>query len=601
MTAKPVIDIDLKDDKFQAFLKLWDKFQSELKNAGRGWDTQGKSIDGTALHLNRITQELEIQTELMKGQLKAFEGFNREIDRGGRGMDRLVRDTRDVSRNILSATVSLLKWGTITGALGGLLGAGGLWGIDRLALSAGGARRSAGGLGVTSGQQQAFNINYGRFFDANSNLQRVADAQSDLSRRGAFQAVGFSPGEVDSMNPAQLASEMAIRAKKIYDSSDKSEQQMRSRGLLEFYSMSDLRMLHTAPMGELERAKSGYAGDSRDLAIDPSKQSTWQNFSAQLDRAGTKIENIFIDKLGNLEPGLEKLSKAVVDVLAAFTSSPLLDEWLKDVNSGLESFAKTVGTQKFKDDVEGLGKKIWEMASVIGRFVAWVAHFFPSDETKENAQKLRETPGTQQYKDDHAPGRPGWAWDSNGFHRSNLTPPETPDDIRRQAARHFARLGFGQAGTLGILGALGSESSFDPDSFNADGGGEGARGLANWRGKRLIEFRNRYGHDMLDQSIPRAQRTQEQIEFAGYELTNGGYKSVGDRLRSATNYRDASKLAIDEYEIPGRLGTATEHRLRKAEFAAGAKADHYARDPVIVTIFNNTAADVNVTGAQVKQ
>lgn len=598
MTAKPVIDIDLKDDKFQAFLKLWDKFQSELKNSGRGWDTQGKSIDGTALHLNRITQELEIQTELLKGQLKAFEGFNREVDRGGRGMDRLARDTRDVSRNILSATVSLLKWGTITGALGGLLGAGGLWGIDRLALSAGGARRSAGGLGVTSGQQQAFNINYGRFFDANSNLQRVADAQSDLSRRGAFQAVGFSPGEVDSMNPAQLASEMAIRAKKIYDSSDKSEQQMRSRGLLEFYSMNDLRMLHTAPMGELERAKSGYAGDSRDLAIDPSKQSTWQNFSAQLDRAGTKIENIFIDKLGNLEPGLEKLSKAVVDVLAAFTSSPLLDEWLKDVNSGLESFAKTVGTQKFKDGVEDFAKAIWDITLALGRAVRWIARLFPSAEAEKDAA----TPGTPLYDQEHRPGQPGWGFTPGlGWHKTPLIPgsapqgPETPDDIRRQAAQHFASLGLGQAGTLGMLGALWTESKFDPDSFNADGGGEGARGLANWRGKRLVEFRSRYGHDMLDQSVPRAQRAQEQIEFAGYELTGGKYKSVGDQLKRASSPKDAATIAVNDYESPG------PYEIRKARNHAIDRAGLYARDPVIVTIFNNTAANVNVTGSQVKQ
>ena len=43
---------------------------------------------------------------------------------------------------------------------------------------------------------------------------------------------------------ASLATDMSMKAKRIYQSGGGSEQEARSRGLLEFFSMEDLRRLY---------------------------------------------------------------------------------------------------------------------------------------------------------------------------------------------------------------------------------------------------------------------------------------------------------------------------------------------------------------------
>lgn len=61
-----------------------------------------------------------------------------------------------------------------------------------------------------------------------------------------------------------------------------------------------------------------------------------------------------------------------------------------------------------------------------------------------------------------------------------------------EAARFFGGKGFDNAQTAGIIGNLMSESykTLQPDAFNPKGGGQGAYGIAQWRGSRLKDLVN---------------------------------------------------------------------------------------------------------------
>lgn len=61
-----------------------------------------------------------------------------------------------------------------------------------------------------------------------------------------------------------------------------------------------------------------------------------------------------------------------------------------------------------------------------------------------------------------------------------------------EAARFFGGKGFDNAQTAGIIGNLMSESykNLQPDAFNPKGGGQGAYGIAQWRGSRLKDLVN---------------------------------------------------------------------------------------------------------------
>ena len=109
----------------------------------------------------------------------------------------MTRSTREFAGNIATATTSILRWASITGVLSGLIGAGGLFGIDRLAIGAAGARRSSLGLGAGIGNQSAFNANFGRLVDPQSFLESVAGARFDVNRRVGLLGAGLTAGQID--------------------------------------------------------------------------------------------------------------------------------------------------------------------------------------------------------------------------------------------------------------------------------------------------------------------------------------------------------------------------------------------------------------------
>lgn len=77
------------------------------------------------------------------------------------------------------------------------------------------------------------------------------------------------------------------------------------------------------------------------------------------------------------------------------------------------------------------------------------------------------------------------------FSELNKEKPNLPERVL-EAARFFGGKGFDNAQTAGIIGNLMTESykTLMPDAFNEKGGGQGAYGIAQWRGSRLKDLVN---------------------------------------------------------------------------------------------------------------
>lgn len=646
MAAKSILDVEVNDDKFKAFMGLFDRYTEELAKVPSKWAEASKSTDGLKSNFLEMTAAILAQNELFEERRKseaviasqqAAEAVRQK--EAARELSRVENDrikaqderdkragaereaarqawvdtgklTKNIALNIYDATTSLVKWTGIIGALGGLLGGGGLFGIERLAQGAASDRRSAGGLGVSSGEQKAFGINFNRFFDADSVLGNVANAKSDYSKRWAFSAMGVPSGDVENKDPAALAAEMAIRAKKIFDESDGSQQQAQSRGLLQFYSMEDLRRLHGTSMGTLEKAERDYARDRGTLNVSTQTQDKWQDFVNQMERAGAQINKVFVEGLVPLAPGFEKLSAAFADLVASALADPDLKKWIDDAGHGLEWLAKEIGTPEFKQGVRDFVTGVEEMGKKIVAGMRWLG-LIPSGSAADmmgNDDRLRGKGGLI----DFGVGSPLWNGlppgedtnyvrsprSQNYFHPPDVGMKPSSTEIQgreRQAAYYFQHSGWSPAATAGMLGYIHEEdSTFDPDAFNPEAGGRGAQGIGQWRGPRLDDFKNRYGHDMLDHSISASQRLQEQIDFMDFEL-KGKEKITGDALRRISDPREAAGTMISGY---GR--SSQEEQQRGLGIAAGA-ATHYMDSHIVIDINNNTGGSATVSTSQLPQ
>src|SRR6185312_12918 len=123
---------------------------------------------------------------------------------------------------------------------------------------------------------------------------------------------------------------------------------------------------------------------------------------------------------------------------------------------------------------------------------------------------------------------------------------------------YFKSKGWSDAQAIGIAANLQAESNFNP---GAVGDHNTAYGIAQWHKDRRAAFKAWAGHDIYGSSL------DQQLAFMQYELTQGGEKSAGAKLRGATNAYDAGRLFSDFYERPA-LSSEGDIRGRIAQNAA---------------------------------
>ena len=372
MTVKSIIDIDINDQAFKGFSALFDKYQAALAKSPAMWAAVNKEVLNQRKHFEAIASEALAQRELTALTNKELQNNSREVEKTERYWRGIARASSDVAGNIRDITRSLLKWTAITGIVSGLVGAGGLFGIDRLALGVASSRRSALGLGLGYGEQRAFSADFSRLVDPDSFLAGVAGAKLDVTRRVGLFGAGLSAGEIGG-DTAQTGVALLQHLKQIADQTNPAlyAQVISARRLDQFVSPEDLQRLRNTSPAEFRSLVARYGQDRSAFNLPPAVAAAWQEFTTQMSRAGQGIENTFVKGLAPLAPGLTKLSESFEKVVRAFLGSPALERWIGTVDKALEKFAGYIGTDDFAQKVGSFVTGIGNLSEAIGSFFAW--------------------------------------------------------------------------------------------------------------------------------------------------------------------------------------------------------------------------------------
>jgi len=110
-----------------------------------------------------------------------------------------------------------------------------------------------------------------------------------------------------------------------------------------------------------------------------------------------------------------------------------------------------------------------------------------------------------------------------------------------EAMKYFMGQGWSKEQSAGIVSNLVAESGLRQ---NAVGDGGKAYGVAQWHPDRQAAFKKWAGHDIRESS------RDEQYGFVNYELTEGRYKNVGDKLKTETAPDRSAALVSRRYEVP---------------------------------------------------
>lgn len=384
MVAKSIVDIDVNDDKFVSFMEKFKEYQAALEELPEAWrglahgatdatketakakaegDLLAKAFSEGASAILSINSGLDRLTDSLDRANKSQEDFNKKARSSKGFLSDATKDAKSLAGHIRDATTSLLSWGGIVGLFTGVLGVGGLFGLNRLAATTGSQRFTSLGIGTSIGALDSTAINYQKALgNPTGTLGAIRDSQMDLSKRWQFQAMGINNPDQD---PAKLLPQLIRNARDIFVKNGSTLQGANAYGLTNFFSLDDLNRFKNMSDEEIDAMERRAQKDAKLLQITDQQARQWQDFNVQLDYSSQSIRNAFVRGLGPLTPQLSKLSEALVGAIDTVLQSPELGKWITSLATGIKDFSAYLASPAFTKDVDDFMSGIKRMALAV--------------------------------------------------------------------------------------------------------------------------------------------------------------------------------------------------------------------------------------------
>ena len=374
MAVKSVIEIDVRDEAFKAFVDMFDKYKVSLEDVPEIWDEGNKAVERTRDGFQDIVTAIGVQTAQLTKQVKAQETMRREVDKTNNSMTNLARSTTKVAGGIKDITLNLLKWSGISGLISGAIGSVGLSSYMSMARGAGTERRAAMGYGVSQNELQAAQAVYGtRMGNVSGTLERIAEARSDPGRRAMWAAqLGMDPAEFENLSNTELMSRIFAAGGAQYRAFPRGMEttMAEARGFTDIMSLPEWRTAagmspeeHAAARAELERqTRAGGASDAT--------SRRYQDFLTRMEGVFNGITNTLRDSFVSLADPITKLTNAFGELLKAGLESP-------DFREGINKFAEYIKDMARTLSSPGALQGIRDFISAIGDAVRWLRSWFP--------------------------------------------------------------------------------------------------------------------------------------------------------------------------------------------------------------------------------
>lgn len=377
MANKTVIPIEIDDSQFKAFAELFGQFQGKLADLPSDWDKVNESASNTqdalAAAMGVMTESMlqakehaKDLSEYLKQATEAQKQFRKATGQAESSMKRMTKDAKELAHTLFGIGKYLFK----ISVLGLGTAVGGMFGLDRLALSAINNQRSARGLGMTTGQLRAFQTDFGSRYMDDSVLQSVATARNDLTNRVWMKrALGISDDQMDKANAGDLAAQLAIKVHDWWSSTPQAQHNDAFYQATGFgqsgISLEMARQLGNTNREELVRARNQYGQDAQGLTVSDHATDSLYGFTRQLDLAGQKLQALLTNRVSELGPALGNLMTQMEKGAEVLVNEIFSKKNVDALSSGIQTLSNFLGSQEFKDDVKTLVSGIGQIAKAI--------------------------------------------------------------------------------------------------------------------------------------------------------------------------------------------------------------------------------------------
>lgn len=622
MVAKSIVDIDVNDDKFVAFMERFREYQSALDDLPEAWrvaavgigesSKQTEKAKGEAKELGAefnavaeailtINSGIDRLNANLEDSKKKQDEFNKSTRSAKGFLSDATKDAKSLAGHIKEATASLLSWGGIVGIFTGVLGVGGLFGINRLAATTGAQRFTSLGLGTSIGALDSTAINYQKALgNPAGTLGAIRDSQMDLSKRWTFQAMGINNPDQD---PAKLLPQMIRNARDIFVQSGSTLQGAQAHGLTNFFTLDDLNRFKNMSDEEITAMEKRAQQDARMLQITDQQARQWQDFNVQLDYSSQSIRNTFVRGLGPLTPQLRKLSDALSGAIDTVLKSPELGKWIDALARGIERFGNYLSSPEFTSDVLSFMDGVKRLGQSVSRLIDLFAgkislsEFMSGSSSILGSSTREDAEGSQPYVPGSESDPRVWGVLKWGKMASGVAPTQY-DDYFSEAAKKY------NVDPRWLKAIAAGESSWDQNAVSE----AGAKGLMQVMPGNFQPGENPF--DPRDNIMAGARVFSWAMQSANGDLDEAlRYYNGGSRRGSAENRAFPGRIREKYAAMYGAPKNNDASGVDNSEIAKNTSKTNQLLQQIIdgkggrggsgdVVIYNNTGGNAVVTSAQ---
>lgn len=622
MVAKSIVDIDVNDDKFVAFMERFREYQSALDDLPEAWRVAAVGIGESSKQTEKAkgeTKELgaefnavaeailtinsgidRLNTNLEDSKKKQDE-FNKSTRSAKGFLSDATKDAKSLAGHIKEATASLLSWGGIVGIFTGVLGVGGLFGINRLAATTGDQRFTSLGLGTSIGALDSTAINYQKALgNPTGTLGAIRDSQMDLSKRWTFQAMGINNPDQD---PAKLLPQMIRNARDIFVQNGSTLQGAQAHGLTNFFTLDDLNRFKNMSDEEITAMEKRAQQDARMLQITDQQARQWQDFNVQLDYSSRSIRNTFVRGLGPLTPQLSKLSDALSGAIDTVLKSPELGKWIDALARGIERFGNYLSSPEFTSDVLSFMDGVKRLGQSVSRLIDLFAgkislsEFMSGSSSILGSSTREDAEGSQPYVPGSESDPRVWGVLKWGKMASGVAPTQY-DDYFSEAAKKY------NVDPRWLKAIAAGESSWDQNAVSK----AGAKGLMQVMPGNFQPGENPF--DPRDNIMAGARVFSWAMQSANGDLDEAlRYYNGGVRRGSSENRAYPGRIREKYAAMYGEPKSNDATGVDSSEIAKNTSKTNQLLQQIVdgkggrggsgdVVIYNNTGGNAVVTSAQ---